>query len=169
MKRLIVMRHAKSSWADPGQRDHDRPLNDRGRRDAPRIGAWLAARGAVPDRALVSTARRTQETWAGLGAAFEKVPMTAVAGLYDASIARIGEVLRAAPPGECLLLLGHMPGIGDFARSLLADPPDDPALLAYPTAATAVIGFDAPGWSGVGPRSGRLLAFTTPKTLPDAG
>ena len=67
MRRLILMRHAKSSWADPGQRDFDRPLNARGVRSAPLLGAWLRERGHVPDAALVSTARRTRETWAGLG------------------------------------------------------------------------------------------------------
>jgi phosphohistidine phosphatase len=69
MRRLILMRHAKSSWADPGQRDLDRPLNKRGRHAAGALGAWLKRRGYAPGHALVSTARRAQETWAGVVAA----------------------------------------------------------------------------------------------------
>ena len=60
------MRHAKSSWAEAGQRDHDRPLNRRGRKASAAVGAWLKAGGYLPDLALVSNARRCQETWAGV-------------------------------------------------------------------------------------------------------
>jgi phosphohistidine phosphatase len=60
--RLILSRHAKSGWDDPDLSDHDRPLNARGRGDAPKVGAWLRAKGYLPDAALVSSARRTQET-----------------------------------------------------------------------------------------------------------
>ena len=66
MRRLILMRHAKSSWADPGQRDLDRPLNKRGRRSAALVGGWLKRKGYRPDQALVSSARRAQETWSGV-------------------------------------------------------------------------------------------------------
>ena len=63
MKRLLLLRHAKSAWPE-GVEDHDRPLGDRGRRDAPRMGAYMASAGLQPGFALVSSARRTQETWA---------------------------------------------------------------------------------------------------------
>ena len=64
MRRLLLLRHAKSSWADPGVRDHDRPLNDRGRTAAPLVGGYLRAHDLIPDRVLCSSARRTCETLA---------------------------------------------------------------------------------------------------------
>ncbi|MBA3323860.1 MAG: histidine phosphatase family protein, partial [Rhodobacteraceae bacterium] len=82
MRRLILMRHAKSSWADPEQPDFERPLNSLGKRGAAAVGAWLAERGIVPQAALVSASVRTQETWAQLGPAFADVPMTPLQGLY---------------------------------------------------------------------------------------
>ncbi|MEE3099475.1 MAG: histidine phosphatase family protein, partial [Pseudomonadota bacterium] len=86
MHRLVLMRHAKSDWGDPGLGDHDRPLNDRGRRAAPRMGAWLAAQGAFPDAALLSSARRVQETWAGVldgaGRTASPPPARTERGLY---------------------------------------------------------------------------------------
>lgn len=165
MKRLILMRHAKSSWADPGCTDHDRPLNSRGESDAPRIGAWLAANGHIPDLALVSTARRTRETWAGLGAAFSAVPMTQTPEIYEASLGTLLNLVQNAPPVGCLLLLGHMPAIGGLARALLPPGPEDADLLAYPTAATTVIGADIATWNALDRVGGHLLAFTTPRRL----
>ena len=63
MRRLLLLRHAKSSWSEPGASDHDRPLNRRGQEAAPRIGAYLARHRLIPDRVLCSTARRARETW----------------------------------------------------------------------------------------------------------
>lgn len=165
MKRLILMRHAKSSWADPGCSDHDRPLNSRGQSDAPRIGAWLAAHGFMPDLALVSSARRTQETWTGLGDGFSAVPMSREPAIYEAMLGALLNLVQTAPTVDCLLLLGHMPAIGSLARYLLPADPDDADLLAYPTAATTVIGADIATWDALDRAGGRLLAFTTPRRL----
>ena len=82
MKRLLLLRHAKSAWPD-GVEDHDRPLSDRGRRDAPRMGAYIAAAGLRPDFALVSSARRTQETWALVA------PATAASASISATLSRL--------------------------------------------------------------------------------
>lgn len=165
MKRLILMRHAKSSWADPNQSDHDRPLNERGRRDAPRVGDWLAARGLTPDAALVSTAARAQETWARLGSAFAEIPMTPRRDLYHASPAEILRALRAAPDATSLLVLGHQPGIGAVAAQLLAAPPQDTAFVKYPTAAMAAIDFDAAAGTALDWERGALAEFVTPAVL----
>lgn len=163
MRRLILMRHAKSSWAEAGQRDHDRPLNGRGRRDAAAMGTWLAAQGWTPDAALVSTAARTQETWALLG--FGEIAMTPPADLYHAAPEAMLAALRGAPDAETVLMLGHMPGIAATARMLLAAPPDDAEFAKYPTTATSVIEFGVEGWREVRWGSGRLAAFTTPRGL----
>jgi phosphohistidine phosphatase len=165
-RRLILMRHAKSSWADPGQADHDRPLNERGRRDAPRVGRWLRETGHAPEAALVSDARRTRETWAGvaegLGAAPNPVWEPA---LYHAGPEAMLRALRAAPAVGSVLMLGHQPGIGAFAAALLAAPPADAEFAKYPTAAVSIIDFDAADWASIGWGSGRLAAFVTPKAL----
>lgn len=165
MRRLILMRHAKSDWSGPGQRDHDRPLNGRGRRNAGAVGAWLAGRGLVPDAALVSSAARTQETWARLGPDFAGVPKTDRRELYHAAPEVMLAELRAAPDAQTVLMLGHQPGIGALARDLLAEAPGEPAYAKYPTLATAVIAFDAADWASAAPGTGRLEAFVTPAML----
>jgi phosphohistidine phosphatase len=164
MRRLILMRHAKSSWAEPKQRDLDRPLNKRGRRSAALIGAWLKDKGYRPERALVSSARRAQETWAGVVAVAGAAPTTYAPELYHATPEAMLGVLRQAE-GDALLMLGHQPGIGPFARRLLADPPGDPDFEKYPTAAVAVIDFDAAEWATVDWRGGRLVEFVVPRAL----
>jgi phosphohistidine phosphatase len=162
--RLILMRHAKSSWAEPNQRDLDRPLNKRGRRAAALIGGWLKHQGHRPDQALVSSARRAQETWAGVVAAAGAAPTAYAPELYHATPESMLAVLRQGT-GATLLMLGHQPGIGPFARRLLAQPPDDPDFEKYPTAAVAIIDFDAPSWADVGWERGRLVDFVVPRAL----
>ena len=165
MRRLILMRHAKSSWADPGQRDLDRPLNKRGRKGAALVGAWLKTNAYLPDAALVSSARRTQETWAGVVGATRAAPTTYLPELYHASPDTMLAALRAAPDVGSMLMLGHQPGIGAFAHRLLAQPPADEAFAKYPTAATAVIDFDVAAWSAVEWGAGHLVDFVVPRAL----
>lgn len=166
MRRLILLRHAKSSWADPGQRDFDRPLNPRGQRAAAAVGAWLIGQDLLPDAALVSPAARTRETWARLGPAFATVPARFPDDLYHAEAPALLAHLQAAPAeAATLLLLGHQPGIGELASRLLPEPPDDPEYLRYPTAGTAVIDFDVDDWTEAHWQEGRLFAFTTPRRL----
>ena len=120
MRRLILMRHAKSSWADPGQRDLDRPLSKRGRRAAGLVGGWLKAKGYRPDQALVSTARRARETWAGVVGAAGAAPTSYVPEIYHGSPETLLAVIRPAPDVACVLLLGHQPEIGAFASRFFA-------------------------------------------------
>lgn len=165
MRRLIVMRHAKSSWADPAQRDLDRPLNKRGRKAAQLLGAWLKRNGYRPDRALVSSARRTQETWAGIVAEAGPAETSYVPELYHAGPETMRDVVCRVADAPCLLMLAHQPGIGGFAARLLADPPADPDFGKFPTGATAVIDFDRDRWTDIGWGEGRLVAFVAPRTL----
>jgi phosphohistidine phosphatase len=166
MRRLILMRHAKSSWADPGQRDLDRPLNKRGRRAARLLGGWLKGEGHAPDEALVSSARRARETWDGVVAAAGAAPTTYRPELYHASPEAMLAVLREPREAATLLVIAHQPGIGALARRLLADPPDaDPVFDKFPTGATAVIDFDAAAWPDIGWQSGRLAGFAAPRSL----
>lgn len=165
MRQLILMRHAKSSWADPGQRDLDRPLNKRGRKSAGLVGEWLKERGYLPAHALVSSARRTQETWAGVVAAAGAAPTTYLPDLYHAAAESMLALLQAAPDVERLLMLGHQPGIGTFAARLVSPTPAGEAFAKYPTGATAVVAFDVDTWQAVGWGSGRLLDFVVPREL----
>ena len=165
MRRLILMRHAKSDWSEPELRDHDRPLNRRGRRAATAIGAWLKQAGYQPGHALVSSTRRTQETWSRMVKVMGAAPTTYVPELYAATDDAMLAVLRGAPDVDCVLMLGHQPGISDFARQLLAEGPADPEFEKYPTGATTIIDFDLAAWSDVVRGSGRIVEFLVPRSL----
>ncbi len=158
---LILMRHAKSSWDDYKLADHDRPLNKRGRRSAKALGEWLARKPWQPDQALVSTARRTQETFAGLG-----LSLTAdfTRTLYHADAAEMQLVLETGS-GETVLMIGHNPGISLFAQDMAAAPPDHPRFSDFPTGATVVMEFDIQGWDEVERGTGKVLDFVIPREL----
>ncbi|TXD44599.1 histidine phosphatase family protein [Lujinxingia vulgaris] len=110
-RRLIVMRHAKSDWAEPGLSDHRRPLTPRGRKDAPRVGARLAELGWVPQVALCSDATRTRETFELMAPSFPDCELRLESTLY---LPRTGDVLDALATledeVETALVLGHNPG-----------------------------------------------------------
>jgi phosphohistidine phosphatase len=160
MKRLILMRHAKSDWRFD-QPDHDRPLNPRGIRSARALGDWLRAQGHVPDSALVSTSLRTRETWGLLGldqpARFEPT-------LYHAEPAAMLALLAGAN-GDKVLLLGHNPGIAALAQALVTAPPDDPRFADYPTGATTVMALDIAEWRQITPGMATVQDFVIPRAL----
>lgn len=165
--RLILVRHAKSSWGDPSQEDHDRPLNARGRDAAPKIGKWLADRGYLPAEVVSSTAQRTLETWDRMAPFLgDGTVMRRDTGLYHASAERMLRALNhcAASP---VLMLGHNPGIAEFAVRILGKAPDCPRLARFPTCATLVAEFDADDWTAVGFGTGRMIDFVTPRQIAD--
>lgn len=165
--RLILTRHAKSSWDDPTLPDHDRPLNDRGRRAAAALGRWLASRGDLPGEVLCSDARRTRETWEGIAPHLPGAPAAILKpALYHAGPDVMLAVLRHAT-APVVMMLGHNPGIADFAQRLLARPPADPAFHRYPTGATLVATFEADRWDEVGFGTGAALDFVVPRRLTD--
>jgi len=161
MKRLILMRHAKSDWGDPMLPDHDRPLNKRGRRAASALGHWLRDTGHLPDEILCSTAARAQETLARLALA----PAPALLDpLYLAEPTEMLTILRKAH-GDTVLMIGHNPGIAEFAASLVATPPAHDRFDDYPTGATLVAGFDTGNWRDLAPGTGRVQHFVIPREL----
>jgi phosphohistidine phosphatase len=162
-RRLILTRHAKSSWDDPTMDDADRPLNGRGRRAALELGEWLHSRGYEPDEVLCSAAVRTRETWARVASApLEVTPrVNYLPALYHASPDIMLNVLRKAT-GDCVMMVSHNPGIAEFAAMLPARPPNHPDFRRYPTAATLVVDFEAAAWSGVQPGKGSVLDFFVP-------
>lgn len=162
-RRLILTRHAKSAWDDPTTADHDRPLNGRGRRAALELGEWLGSRGYEPDQVLCSTASRTRETWARIVAApLEVMPeVDYLDALFQASPDVMLNVLRGAN-GDCVMMIGHNPGIAELAAMLPARAPVDPDFQRYPTAATLVVDFEIAGWSDLRPGAGSVLDFFVP-------
>jgi phosphohistidine phosphatase len=162
MKRLILMRHAKSDWDDPALPDHDRPLNRRGRRAATALGDWLRAHDLVPDEILCSTASRTRETCARL--ALPRAPALHRA-LYLAEAPAMLRSLRAAT-GDTVLMIGHNPGIAEFAARLIATPPTHDRFDDYPTGATLVAEFDIDDWRDLAPGTGTARQFVIPRELP---
>ena len=164
--KLIIIRHAKSSWDDPRLDDHARVLNRRGQRAADAIGDWLAEAGHVPDQCLCSDAARTAETWARMSNRWDTAPEVSFhRDLYHAAPGSIREVVRETGQGAALAVIGHNPGIGLFAESMAAERPDHPDFGRYPTAATTILEFDAVTWASVRPQTGRLLAFVVPRDL----
>ncbi|MBO6884839.1 MAG: histidine phosphatase family protein [Marivita sp.] len=165
MKRLILMRHAKSDWSASGD-DHSRPLNARGRDSAPAMGRWLKEHGWLPDEVLCSTATRTRQTLALLG--LPEVPTRFERALYLAEADEIIETLRCAS-SDTVLLLGHNYGIAECANALVEDPPDHPRFADYPTCATCLIQFNVTEWSDIREGTGTCLGFAIPREVIAAG
>lgn len=162
---LILTRHAKSAWDDPALDDFERPLNGRGRSSALKIGHWLVSQGYLPDTVLVSGARRTVETWGRMSDIMPATStMESVPALYHASADMILNVLRARK-SPVIMLIGHNPGIADFADRILQNPPENDKFPKYPTGATTIIQFDATTWSDIGWGKGRLVDFVVPRDL----
>lgn len=162
MRRVILMRHAKSSWGQPGLADHARPLNERGKRSARALGEWLRRRTFLPDQILSSTSRRTRETCERLG--FE-VETRFLDSLYHAEPDDLLGALQQGE-GECVLVLGHNPGIGDFAQDIVDTPPDHARFADFPTGATLVVDFDIDDWSALTPGTrGHVAGFVVPREL----
>ncbi len=162
-RRLILTRHAKSSWDDPTTEDIDRPLNVRGRGAARELGDFLASRGLEPEEVLCSTARRTRETWEAVASAvIETRPeVQFIDDLYQASPETLLAVLRRAS-APTVMLIAHNPGIGEFAASLPSRPNYDPDFRKYPTCATLIVDFQIDDWSQVALGQGSTLDFFTP-------
>lgn len=161
MKTLILMRHGKSSWGDPTLDDHDRSLNERGIASAKALGNWLREENHIPDTALVSTALRTRETFAGLAL---KIEPSFHRGLYLAEPdVMLGALRKAA--GDTVLMIGHNPGIGWLAQDLVADPPAHPRFDDYPTGATLIARFAVDDWAKVTPGTGACVVFIVPRDL----
>jgi phosphohistidine phosphatase len=167
MRRLLLLRHAKSSWADPGARDHDRPLNPRGRHAATRMGTYLHDEGLVPDLVLCSSARRTCETVARLDLP-DSVELVIEHDLYLAHPDAVVEQIRAvADAVTTLMVVGHNPTTQDLALELAGGGEPDAILRMgqkFPTGALAILA--VPGrWSTVAPGIATLERFVTPRAL----
>lgn len=167
-KTLILLRHAKSSWTGDVE-DHGRPLAERGRKVAPAMAKWLVGKGLKPGLALVSTARRAQETWSLIAPELGKVTKRDIGEIYDAPAERILHAIHAVEPSaEPLMIVGHNPGMEDLARLLIdGDGGDAGARMRtkFPTAGVAVLSLPVDDWTEVRPHVASLEHFVTPKSL----
>lgn len=157
MKTLLLARHAKSDWGVPGLSDHDRPLNSRGRRDAPVMARRLSDEGIMLDHVVSSTAVRARSTAAEYAAA-AGVDVIEEPLLYGASARSILAIAAALPDdSEVAMLVGHNPGMSDAVVELTG------AFIALPTCAVAECAVDVGSWSELVEESGRLLRLRTPR------
>ena len=181
MRRLMLLRHAKTEHDAPTGRDQDRRLDQRGRLDAAAIGTWIGRHPPLPDAVLVSTAVRAQQTWeiardAMKDAVRDQVPQPKVElldELYGAEPAQLLRIIRLAgvtDPAR-LMLIGHNPGMHELAL-MLAGSGDAAAKKSLednlPTAGLAILDFAVDDWNGVAFRRGELVRFTSPKLLKQA-
>jgi phosphohistidine phosphatase len=170
MKRLMLLRHCKSSWAEPGLADRDRTLAPRGQHDAVNIAETMLARGFLPDRILCSPARRTRDTLALVQAHLRAdCPIDFLEEIYSGPAPDYRRIVAdKGGEAERLMLIGHNPRIHVTALELIGSGRmgDQEALAAkYPTGALAVIDFEAPSWHAITEDSGRLVAFVRPRDV----
>ena len=173
MRRLLLLRHAKSERGKPGERDHARVLAERGQKDAPRLGACMVKHALIPDFVVVSTAARTRETWELAAGAFAEAPRVAYEErIYEATANRILQVIKETPARvQTLLIVGHNPGLHELAMLLIASGDLEARQRlaeAFPTSALAVIDFPLDAWSRLHSHAGRLDRFVTPRWLAAA-
>ncbi|HJV68620.1 histidine phosphatase family protein [Ideonella sp.] len=163
MKTLLLIRHAKSGKDDPTLADRDRPLNDRGLRDASRMGERLARRGVHPDLILTSPALRALST-AQLIADALGHPRTSIVAderLYESTPPALLAIVRDTEDRHrTLMLVGHNPEISALAHRLAPD------ITEMPTCAVLECGFDAASWADVGDRHPVRVNLDSPKGLP---
>ncbi|MCL8018042.1 histidine phosphatase family protein [Streptomyces sp. AS02] len=160
LRRLVVLRHAKSAWPE-GVADHQRPLAPRGRRDAPVAGRMLAEADCLPDLALCSTAARARGTWELASAEWgTPPPVRHDRRLYAADVPDLLEVVHEVPPEvETLLLVGHNPGLEDLVLALAGDGLDDTldeVRTKFPTSAIAVLAWHGATWRSLAPGTALL-------------
>ena len=162
MRQLVLLRHAKAAANSDTGEDFDRPLAARGREDAPGIGEALAGAGAEPEIVLVSSAKRTRETWALVASWFPDVTVEFLDTLY---LADTDTLMRAAEAtgARNVMLVAHNPGLHELASRLAHrnNALESAVRAKFPTAAGAVFGRadEASAW--------RLQAYITPKTISD--
>jgi phosphohistidine phosphatase len=163
MKTLLILRHAKSSWKNNNLADHERPLNKRGRRDAPRMGRWLKEQGLTPDLIISSSAERALAT----------AEAVALASDYDGEINVTRQLYHAAPfayldaakalgdDAEKVMVVGHNPGLGELITYLARQS------IRVPTATLAHVTLELDEWADLDEETPATVhAVWRPKELP---
>ena len=162
MKTLLVLRHAKSSWKSDDTDDHDRPLNKRGKRDAPRIGDLLKEANLSPDLIICSTAKRARKTAAKVAKNCGYQGVIELKGtLYLAPPDEYLAVLRDVDDAnERVMIVGHNPGLEQLLAMLTGQP------IELPTSALAMVDLDIPRWNIISRDAlGQLIDLWRPREL----
>lgn len=173
MRRLILLRHAKTETDAPSGRDFDRRLDARGHSDAAEIGHWLASQDQVPARVLVSPAMRARQTCNIVAPLLPRPPdIVEDEQLYNAAPAEIMASIREhGGDASSLMVVAHNPGLHELGLALTGDG-NGSAQRALgdnlPTSGLVIIDFDGTAWSEAGFRRGHLVDFISPKTLRNA-
>jgi phosphohistidine phosphatase len=172
MRRLLLFRHAKAESSETGREDRTRGLIERGRRDAVRIGAYMETHSLMPNRVIVSPAKRAQETWKHAADRLKpSQDATTVEKLYNAPAQTLFDLIKNTPAtARTVLVVGHNPGLHEVALMLVASGDIDARerlCEKLPTSGLVVIDFAFDDWSQLHPRSGRLERFVSPKSLTD--
>lgn len=167
LRRLVVLRHAKSAWP-AGVPDHERPLAPRGLRDAPAAGRVLASVDCLPDLALCSTAVRARRTWDLVSAQWATPPpVRHDPRLYEAGVPDLLKALHEVPDRVgTLLLIGHNPGLEELILTLAGDSVDDTldeVRVKFPTSALAVLAWRGRSWRRLKPGTALLTDVTVPR------
>jgi phosphohistidine phosphatase len=174
MRRLMLLRHAKTENDAPSGRDQDRRLDDRGRRDAAEIGGWIGRHPPFPDCVLVSPAVRAHQTWEiaweAMKGEVRPPEVELLPELYGADPAQLLQTIRAVPAADSrrLLVIGHNPGMHELALAFAGsgDATGRKALADnLPTSGLAVFDFAVDDWADVAFRRGELMLFVSPKLL----
>lgn len=164
MLTLYVLRHAKSSWADAGADDFDRPLNERGERAAAAMAAYCRQKGVAPDQVFCSPAMRTRQTWSHIS---EALPTPKAVDFpergYGAEATTWLDIVSGADPTSAsIMIIGHNPGLQKLAYVLTRE---GAIRAGFPTCALATITSDAPTWASFAKSAVSLADFATPKGL----
>ncbi len=167
MRRLHLLRHAKSSWDDHGLPDHDRPLAPRGRRAAARLAGWLEVNEVRPQLVLCSTATRARDTLALLAGGLGEPPASFEDELYHASAAGLLSRIRAIGDDVTeALLVGHNPGLQQLGVLLaVASRERDRVAAKLPTGALLSLELDTESWADAGPGRARIIELVRPRDL----
>lgn len=174
MRQLLLLRHAKSSWDEPGQSDHGRTLDVSGQAAAAAIGRALRNLGLSPDLVLVSSSRRTLQTLEALEPWDETPLIEPMDALYLATAPQMLAILqRVTDTVRSVMVIGHNPGLHDLALTLAGahamsatTQPASRLAGGFPTGALAEFTV-APRWCDLGEGGGRLVRFLSPKDLPE--
>ncbi len=168
MKTVYLVRHAKSSWEDDSLADFDRPLNERGKIDAPRMGKRLKEKGVTPDLFLSSPAKRALSTAKRIAAVLEypKEKIKTEQALYHADEDEILNVIRSNnDKNDCILLFAHNPGLTDFVNTMNNDRKQ--FIGNVPTCGIAAFRFDVSSWRQIDFGKGELVYYDFPKSKND--
>ncbi len=177
MRRLMLLRHAKTENDAASGRDQDRRLDDRGHRDAAEIGGWIGRHPPFPDAVLVSPAVRAHQTWEIAWEAMKdltpKPRVELLPELYGADPAQLLQTVRSASATDParLMLIGHNPGMHELALALAGggDAAGRRALADnLPTSGLAIFDFAIDDWADAAFRRGQLVLFVSPKALKQA-